>query len=846
MTAPTVLDQPASQLPPAFAAWFAGKGWTPRTHQLELLAKAQAGRSTLLIAPTGAGKTLAGFLPSLVALASRPTPAPIGGRGIHTLYISPLKALAVDIARNLETPVAEMGLSVQLETRTGDTPLHKRQRQKLKPPDILLTTPEQVALLLSAGDADRFFADLKTVIFDELHALVTSKRGDLLSLGLARLRMLAPDLQTIGLSATVADPDALRAWLVARSRAKTVASQQKPPLADLITVEGGAKPEIDILESEERVPWAGHSARYAIADLYDRIAAHRMALLFVNTRSQAELIFQELWRINNRDLAIALHHGSLDATQRRKVEAAMAAGTLQAVVCTSTLDLGIDWGDVDLVVHIGAPKGASRLAQRIGRANHRLDEPSKAILVPANRFEIMECRAALDANYLGAQDTPPIRPGALDVLSQHILGMACSAPFDADGLYAEITSAYPYRDLDRDSFDRVVDFVGTGGYALKTYERFARIRRATDGRWRISHPRVAQQYRLNVGTIIEAPLLNVRLSRNRGAGFAGRGGRVLGKIEEYFIETLTAGDTFLFAGLILRFEGIYENEVIATRTADDAPKIPLYAGGKFPLSTYLAAGVRAMLAEEKKWRVLPTQVAEWLRIQKLRSILPRVDELLVETFPRGNRHYLVAYPFEGRLAHQTLGMLLTRRLERAQLRPTGFVATDYSIAVWGMADLGEAFAIGRPSLDELFDEDMLGDDLDAWMAESYLLKRMFRNCALISGVIEKRHPGKEKSGRQVTISADLIYDVLRKHEPDHILMKATWADAATGLLDIARLGDMLLRIRGKIVHSRLDRISPLAVPVMLEIGKEPIVGEAHEDVLREAADDLVRDAMGDV
>ena len=688
-----------------------------------------------------------------------------------------------------------------------------------------------------------FFADLDTIVFDELHSLVTSKRGDLLALDLARLRALAPGVKAIGLSATVADPDALRAWLVAQP-ASTKRKADRP-LAKLITVDGGAKPDIAILDSDERVPWAGHSARYAIADIYDRIAVQKMALLFVNTRSQAELIFQELWRINSKDLAIALHHGSLDASQRRKVEAAMVAGKLSAVVCTSTLDLGIDWGDVDLVVHIGAPKGASRLAQRIGRANHRLDEPSKALLVPANRFEVMECRAALDANYLGAQDTPPIRTGALDVLAQHVLGMACAAPFDADEFYAEVVSAYPYRDLDRESFDRVIDFVATGGYALKTYERFARIRQGADKRWRISHPRVAQQYRLNVGTIIEAPLLNVRITRNRGAGFAGRGGRVLGKIEEYFIETLVQGDTFLFAGLVLCFEGIHENEVIATRTVDDTPKIPLYAGGKFPLSTYLAAGVRAMLADAKKWKALPKQVADWLGIQKLHSILPNVDELLIETFPRGNRYYLVAYPFEGRLAHQTLGMLLTRRLERARLRPTGFVATDYSLAVWGMGDLGAAFAGGKPSLAELFDQDMLGDDLDAWMAESYLLKRMFRNCALISGLIEKRHPGQEKSGRQVTISADLIYDVLRKHEPDHILMQATWADAATGLLDIARLGDMLARIRGRIVHKRLDRISPLAVPVMLEIGKEPIVGEAHEDVLREAADDLVRDAMGD-
>ena len=472
--------------------------------------------------------------------------------------------------------------------------------------------------------------------------------------------------------------------------------------------------------------------------------------------------------------------------------------------------------------------------------------PRKALLVPANRFEVMECRAALDANYLGAQDTPPIRPGAFDVLAQHVLGMACSAPFAADTLYAEVTSAYPYRALDRATFDRVVEFVATGGYALKTYERFAKIRQGKDGLWRISHPRIAQQYRLNVGTIVETALLNVRVSRNRGAGFAGRGGRVLGKIEEYFIETLSPGDTFLFAGLILRFEGIHENEVVATRTADDAPKIPVYAGGKFPLSTFLAAQVRAILADPARWTALPAQVADWLRIQRDKSVLPRTGELLVETFPRGNRFYMVAYPFEGRLAHQTLGMLLTRRLDRAKLRPTGFVATDYSIAVWGLEDLGGAFSRKEPSLAQLFDEDMLGDDLEAWMAESYLLKRLFRSCALISGLIEKRHPGREKTGRQVTISTDLVYDVLLKHEPDHVLMQAAWADAATGLLDIARLGDMLKRIKGRIVHKPLTRISPLAVPVMLEIGREAVAGgEADEHVLREAAEDLVRDAMGE-
>ena len=621
------------------------------------------------------------------------------------------------------------------------------------------------------------------------------------------------------------------------------------PLADLITVAGGAKPHITILDSEERVPWAGHSARYAIADIYRAVRDHRTTLLFVNTRSQAELLFQELWRVNEDGLPIALHHGSLDVAQRRRVEKAMEQNSLRAIVATSTLDLGIDWGDVDLVVHVGAPKGASRLAQRIGRSNHRMDEPSRAILVPANRFEVLECRAALDANYLGAQDTPPLVAGALDVLAQHILGCACCEPFDATALYEEVRGAAPYAGLDRATFDRVVDFVATGGYALKTYERYARIRLNKDGKWRVSNPMVAQQYRLNVGTIIEQPYLTLRYARS-GKGTAGRGGPVLGKIEEGFLESLAPGDTFLFAGKVLRLEGIRETEAFVSNAVGNDPRIPVYAGGKFPLSTYLANEVRGMLADPARWKALPDQVADWLRIQEDKSVLPGKGDLLVETFPRGSRYYMIAYAFEGRLAHQTLGMLLTRRLERAGARPLGFVATDYSLAIWALGDMGTMIKRGALRLADLFDEDMLGDDLEAWLADSWLLKRSFRACATIGGLIEKRHPGKEKTGRQMTVSADLIYDVLRAHEPDHILLQATRADAATGLLDVRRLGEALSRIRGRIMHKDLDRISPLAVPVMLEIGKERVKGDAHDSLLAEAArmfDEaaLVEEAMGE-
>ena len=837
---PPSAGRDAAFLPRPFLKWFAEKGWQPRAHQIELLARAQAGENMLLIAPTGAGKTLAGFLPSLTDLTRRGRIPPGSAfTGIHTLYVSPLKALTVDIERNLMKPVTEMGLAVTIENRTGDTPQAKRRRQKLSPPDILLTTPEQVALLLANKEAERFFRDLRYVVLDELHSLVTSKRGHLLSLGLARLRRHAPNLQTIGLSATVADPMDLQRWLVPQT-----AGEGKSLLpAGLVHVQGGAAPDITILDTDKRIPWSGHVSTYAIPEVYEEIKRHKTTLIFVNTRFQAELLFQELWTINDDNLPIALHHGSLDAGQRRKVEAAMAANRLRAVVATSTLDMGIDWGDVDLVVHVGAPKGASRLAQRIGRSNHRMDEPSRAILVPANRFEVMECQAALDANYLGAQDTPPVGEGALDVLAQHILGMACAEPFDPLELYEEITSASPYAGLSWEMFERAVDFVATGGYALRSYERYAKIRKTKEGRWRISNPQVAQQYRLNLGTIVEATELNVRLVKRNAKGTLGRGGLSLGKVEEYFLEQLVQGDTFLFAGKVLRFEGIRENECLVSNAFSMDPKIPAYAGGKFPLTTYLADQVRSMLADPKRWKALPDQVRDWLEIQQDRSMLPKKDELLIETFPRGKRFFMIAYCFEGRLAHQTLGMLLTRRLERAGARPLGFVATDYSLAVWALNDLGGMIGAGRLSLSDLFDEDMLGDDLEAWLDESYMLKRTFRNCAVISGLIERRHPGKEKTGRQVTVSTDLIYDVLRTHEPDHILLEATRRDAASGLLDIGRLGDMLARIKGHITHRALDRVSPLAVPIMLEIGRESVPGEAQDAVLQEAAEELIAEAM---
>jgi ATP-dependent helicase Lhr and Lhr-like helicase len=805
-----------SLLPPAIAGWFHSRGWRPHPHQLAMVAAAARGEHALLVAPTGGGKTLAGFLPSLIELAERPRP------GLHTLYISPLKALAVDIQRNLESPIAELRLPIRAESRTGDTPETKKRRQRAHPPHILLTTPESLALLLSYPDAATLFGGLRCVVLDELHALAGTKRGDLLALGLARLSTLAPHLRRVGLSATVARPDDLATWLSPR------ADPQDPTVARILG-RSGARARVEILNTAVHLPWSGHMALHALPEVYERIRGCATTLVFVNTRAQAELVFQELWRLNGDTLPIALHHGSLAVEQRRKVEAAMARGALRAVVATSSLDLGIDWAAVDLVVQIGAPKGVSRLLQRIGRSNHRLDEPSQALLVPANRFEVLECQAALDAIAERTLDGERPRPGGLEVLAQHLTGTAVSAPFNADRLYAEVVGAAPYADLDRDTFDDVLDFVATGGYALEAYEKFRRLVPGEDGLWRPTSPLVARQYRLNIGTIIEEPLLKVRLN-----GKGSQGGPLLGEVEEYFVNGLTPGDSFIFAGQLLRFVALREGDVLVARGGSGEPKVPIFAGGRLPLSTHLADRVRGLLEDHQRWDGLPAAVHDWLDLQRLRSVLPRRDALLVESFPRGGKEYLVAYCFEGRNAHQTLGMLLTRRMERFGLAPLGFVATDYVVAIWSLKPVTDAAA--------LFHQDMLGDDLEEWMAESSVLRRTFRNVAIIAGLIERNHPGQEKSGRQVTFSSDLIYDVLRRHDPGHILLRATRADAAGGFADVRRLSDMLNRVKGRIRHQVLDRVSPLAVPVLLEVGRVQVSGDAHDAMLAEAAADLIAEA----
>ena len=793
-----------TSLPPELARWFTAKGWSLHPHQIAMLDRA-GDPATLLIAPTGGGKTLAGFLPSLAELA--------GGRhpGLHTLYISPLKALTADIRRNLRSPVEGAGLPIRIEDRTGDTSYTQRRRQRADPPHILLTTPESLALLLTYEDAPRIFAGLQRVIVDEIHALAESKRGDQLMLSLSRLQSLAPGLRRVGLSATVEDPPALARFLA-----------RHPDPCAVLLADPGPEPDIAMLGTDTPPPWSGGGARYAIPAVLEEVRRHRTTLIFHNTRAQAEIFFHHLWLANADNLPIGIHHGSLAREQRERVEQAMVDGELRAIVCTGSLDLGIDWGDVDLVIQVGAPKNVKRLVQRIGRANHRYNAPSKALLVPANRFEVVECRAALEAVRDHDLDGEPRGPGPRDVLCQHILGLACAGPFDADALYREVATAGPYAALTRPDFDACVDFVATGGYALRAYDRWQRLM-PVNGRWQLRDPRAAQVIRMNLGTIIDTDLVKVRL-KNRF------GGTPLGEIEESFAATLTPGDTFLIGGQVVRYDGLRELTVEVTRQPGREPRIATFMGTKFATSTVLTHRILAMF-QRPSWPELPAHTAQWLALQREVSRLPSPDRLLVESFPYEGREHLCIYGFAGRNAQQTLGLLVTKRMEEEAMHPLGFVATDYATLVWGLDPVTDPAP--------LFDPARLRDGLEGWLRGNAVMKRTFRNTAIIAGLIERTHQGRRKTGRQATFSSDILYDTLLKYDPGHLLLEITREAALRGLVDFGRIEEMFTRVQGRIDAIRLDRVTPLAAPLFLEMGRVPVEGAGRERLMAEAADRLM-------
>lgn len=804
-------------IPTRIEAWFGAQDWTIRDYQYRMVTQYARGEDTLLIAPTGGGKTLAGFLPSLCDLAEKPKGAK---KSLHTLYISPLRALTNDIERNLMRPVGDLDLPIEIGVRTGDTKPYQRKKQQTQPPDILLTTPESLMLLLSYENAADYFASLQCVVIDEMHSFTTGKRGDFTALALARLKTLAPDHVCFGLSATIAAPDMAAAWL---------GPTDSP--ATLIEVAGDTPPEVSIIKPDGRFPLGGHSSRFAVRDIYKIIAAHRTTIVFVNTRAQSELLFQQMWDVNDGGLPIGVYHGSLSRERRQKTEALISAGKMRAVISTSALEMGIDWGDVDAIVQVGAPKGVSRLLQRIGRSNHRIDEASKAVLVPTNPLEVVECDVAIEAIRNGHRDGEDYRPGAMDVVVQYLVNRACGGRLKKREALSEIRSAWPYRDMTKGDFDAILSFAVDGGYALKSYERFKRLKETSRGYTIASVPQ-ARRHRMNIGTIVEYAKLKVR----RIPSPKSKRGRIVGEIEERFVMHLNPGDTFAFAGETLRYQGIRDMAVEAVPAKRARPKIPAFAGGMMPLSTYLAEGVRAVVSDPTQWHRLPDQVEQWLTLQSLFSDLPGRDGLLVESFFDRDDHVLLVHTFEGRKVNNALGFLLTKRMEALRLAPINFTITDYALTITSLEPVN--------TLDGLLDADILDKELEDWIVNSPMIKRSFRKIATIAGLTEQRLPGQQRTMKQVTFSTDLIYDVLLKYEPDHILLRIARDEAEKDLLDIDRLRTFLRDVAASTVFRTLPHASPLSIPAMMQVGKERVRGEAEQRMVAQAGH--VQDYMNGV
>ena len=789
--------------------WLKKKGWSLYDHQIETLSLIKEGFDVILHAPTGGGKTIGGFMPSIDDFIRNNYKS----QEFHTLYISPLKALTTDVQRNLLNPINDLKINIKVETRTSDTSTYNKAKQIKKPPNFLMTTPESFALLMARTDVINLFKNLKFVIIDELHTFFDSKRGHLLSLNVARLRSIKP-FQVIGLSATLKNTNLAKKYLSNNKNTKLVSTQSK------------VAPEITILNSGNRIPWSGHSPRYALSEIYSEILKFKSSILFVNTRAQAEILFESLWAINNKNKKIAIHHGSLEKELRKKVEKEIVEGHVECVVATSSLDLGLDWGNIDLVMQIGAPKGVARLVQRIGRANHTINTPSRAILVPTNCFEYVECIAAKECVELNFLEDEIYSEGSLDELAKHIVGVAISQRFKKEDLYKQIKEAWPYRNLNIEDFEKTLSFVENGGYSLQAYEEYSRLRR--DGEYyEIRDKSLVTKYKMNVGTIVEAEMLRLRV-----------GNRYLGNIEEWFISGLSAGDTFIFGGKRLMFEKVVGNIAYAKITALEHQKIPSFKGGNLPLSTHLSRTVRKIFSKRLDAVDLPDSLKKWSELQTKFSSFPKENEFLVETFKRKNgkqeKYYMAVHPFEGRNTHQTLGFLILRRIKKLGVQPFGFVANDYSILF--------SFSKEIEDIDFLFSQDILIEDLYEWLEETPLIKRLFREIAIISGLIYKNLPGNQKTGKQVTFNTDLIYEVLRKHEPHHILLKITTENAKKDLVDLDRLSTFLFRIKNKIKINKLNRASALAFSLLFEYHKEtPDKNELDNFYLEKLENDLLEE-----
>jgi len=755
----------------------------------------------LIHVPTGAGKTYAAYLGPL-GTCIESAESGSGGR-LSILYVTPLRAVSRDIEKALRLPIADLGLPLRLACRTGDTESGERARQRERPPDVLVTTPESLTLLLTAKDASALFGSLQSVIVDEWHDLLSSKRGVQVELALARLRRLAPSMRTWALSATLRDPLAAARVAVGMGAEPMVieAEIDRPVIVTSV-----------LPDSARRIPWAGHLGMVMLEPLLGILDPDRPTLIFTNTRSQAERWFAEILKARPQWAEkLALHHGSIDREIRERIEAGLKDGSITLVVCTSSLDLGVDFGPVERVVQIGSPKGIARLMQRAGRAGHRPGAACEVICVPTHALELVEIAAAREAVRRRQVEERPSLRRPLDVLVQHLVTCSFDRGFEEGELLEEVRGTVSYSELTEQEFRWCLELVDHGGDTLRAYPQHHRVQREA-GRWRIAGPRIAAIHRLNVGTITGEATIALRLV----------GGPVLGSIEEFFVGRLRRGDVFLFAGRMLEFDRLRELTAFVRPARSQTSVTPHWNGARFPLSTALSMAVREtieLLSSIELADPPPDLAPELLAVlpviaaQRELSALPTRRETLVEVLRSGEGTHCFVYPFEGRLVHEGLAALLALRLGRLEPRSFSISINDYGFEL--LAQDEQAFEAAMTS--ERFSTAQLLDDLLEAINLGELARRQFREVARVAGLLPQRYPGAERSPRQIQAGATLLFDVFSEFDPDNLLLLRARREVLERQCEESRLERTMERLSSQPLRVvTIARPTPLALPLMAD------------------------------
>ncbi len=819
------------------AAWLTGRGWEPFAFQCEVWSAYAQGESGLIHAATGTGKTYAAWMgPVQEALSeaahfkeasaagSRPVRAPGTVRRradadpLRVLWITPLRALAADTEQALRAPVEAMGLPWTVESRTGDTSQAKRARQRERLPTALVTTPESLSLLLCRKDSADLFANLRCIVVDEWHELMGTKRGAQVELALARLRLLCPTLRTWGVSATLGNLEVAAETLLGYDR------EGHPQPRRLVRGIVPKAVQIEALtpETMDRFPWAGHLNTRLLPEVLARLEAAESAIVFTNTRSQCEIWFQSIIAANpDWFIFTAIHHGSLSRKQREDVEDGLKGGRYRVVVATSSLDLGVDFAPVDLVMQIGSPKGVARLLQRAGRSGHSPGRISRIVCVPTHAFELVEVAAARDAITAGCIESRDPLDRPLDLLAQHLVTLALGGGFTRTGVLQELRTTRAYRQITDAELDWVIDFLTRGGDALKAYPEFAKVQRVGD-RYVVTDRRVALRHVLNIGTIVSDTSIAVRYLR---------GGR-LGTVEESFVSRLSPGDKFIFAGKPLEFVRLRDLTAWVRKAKGKSGAIPRWQGARMPLSSELAAAVRVKLEEARNGNYTGAEmqaVKPVLALQGERSVIPRLDELLIERCETRDGHHLFVYPFEGRLVHEGVAALFAYRM--AQLAPLTFSysCNDYGFELLSpeAAPLEEALESGLLSTNHLL------HDITQSLNAAELARRQFREIARVAGLIFSGYPGQSKSVKQLQASSSLLYDVFVNYDPGNLLVQQARREVLERQLEASRLGRVLERLSESAVRVvDVDRPTPLAFPLLVDSTRARVSSEQLADRVR--------------